>query len=437
MRLARGLAEALVAGHWRVDDLIDRAGCALGGRRRWLRPLVHRLVSAIGPGPRPRAAEVAAFLLADAGFLRACRRNTLALKYGACLPPVMSPAPGGPLAWPVPPLATPGELAALLDLDPGELDWFADVQGRQRRVAAGPLRHYLYRWQAKPSGSARLIEAPKRRLKSIQRRLLDEVLAPIPPHDAAHGFRPGRSVRTYVEAHVGRRVVLKLDLRDFFPAITAARVQALYRTAGYPEAVARVLTGLCTNGVPTSVWEDQACPIRGEEDRRLRRLYQRPHLPQGAPTSPALANLCTYRLDLRLAGLAASAGARYTRYADDLAFSGGRELERGISRFHVHACAIALEEGFVVQTRKTRVMRQGVRQQVAGVVLNEHPNVARHDYDRLKAILHNCVRDGPQGQRGDDRGDFRAHLAGRIAHVGSLNPERGRRLKALFDRIAW
>ena len=292
--------------------------------------------------------------------------------------PVMAPAPGQPAAWPVPALVTPAALAERLKLEPGELDWFADCQSRESRTRAGEerLRHYRYRWQPKRSGGARLVESPKPRLKAIQRVILRAILDGIPPHDAAHGFRTGRSARTHAAPHVGRPVVLTLDLADFFPSISAARVRALFLTAGYPEAVARPLAGLCTNSVPAGVWSDPACPFLGQDLWRVRRLYRQPHLPQGAPTSPALANLAAFRLDARLTGLAASLGAQYTRYADDLAFSGGAELARAVERVVVEVGAIALEEGFAVQHRKTRVMRSGVRQRVTGVVINAHPNVA-------------------------------------------------------------
>ncbi len=130
-------------------------------------------------------------------------------------------------------------------------------------------------------------------------------------------------------------------------------------------------------------------------------------------------------------------GARYTRYADDLAFSGGEELARALERVIVAVGAIALEEGFAVQHRKTRVMRRGVRQRVTGVVINAHPNVARDTYDTLKATLHNCVRHGPAAENRGAHPDFRAHLAGRVAHVVLLNPARGGRLQALFERIVW
>jgi hypothetical protein len=160
-------------------------------------------------------------------------------------------------------------------------------------------------------------------------------------------------------------------------------------------------------------------------------------LPQGSPTSPALANLCAYRLDCRLSALAQKMGAQYTRYADDLAFSGEQELERCARRFQVLVCQVALEEGFEIHTRKSRFMRQGVRQQLAGIVINQHPNPKRRDYDRLKAILYNCARDGPSTHNREDRPDFRAHLLGRIAYVSSINPPRGRKLRQLFDRISW
>src|SRR6266446_1133297 len=228
-------------------------------------------------------------------------------------------------------------------------------------------------------------------------------------------------------------MVLHFDLRDFFPSVRAARVHAVFRTAGYPVPVARLLTGLCTNVVPSDVW--RAAP--GEGNRQPWSLYRFPHLPQGAPSSPALANLCAYRLDCRLAALAHALGASYTRYADDLAFSGGLELARCARRFQVQVCVIALEEGFEVNTRKTRFMRRGLRQQLAGIVLNEQPNIPRDDYERLKAILHNCIRFGPHTQNRDALPDFRSHVRGRIGYVEMINPKRGRKLRSLFEAIRW
>ncbi len=168
-----------------------------------------------------------------------------------------------------------------------------------------------------------------------------------------------------------------------------------------------------------------------------RELYRRVHLPQGAPTSPSLANACSYRVDCRLSGLAHAANAEYTRYADDLAFFGGEDFERRIDRFSTHAAAILSEEGFCVHHRKTRVMRQGVRQHLAGLVINRRVNVMRPDFDRLKAILTNCIRFGPESQNRDSHVSFRSHVEGRVGFVEMVNPEKGKRLRALFDHVQW
>jgi hypothetical protein len=166
-------------------------------------------------------------------------------------------------------------------------------------------------------------------------------------------------------------------------------------------------------------------------------MYRRAHLPQGAPTSPALSNAMAYRLDCRLSGLARVAGAAYTRYADDLAFSGDEEFARGVERFALHAMAVAMDEGFTVHARKTRVQRQGVRQRLAGLVVNERLNVARDEFDRLKAVLTNCVRLGPASQNREGHAAFREHLRGRVGFVESVNPARGAKLRAIFERIVW
>jgi RNA-directed DNA polymerase len=438
---ARGLADAFLNGAWDLDGLVARGGDVLGRRYRWLRPLARRVLASFPETPQHGAARLAEFLEKDDGFRRARLRYELALHLIVWPPPIMTPVPGPPESWPVPAIATPVELARFLELEPTELEWFADCQSRERTSRAETLRHYRYRWVAKSNGSLRLIEAPKPRLKRLQRRVLDTILLPIPPHEAAHGFRPGRSVTTFTAPHIGRTIVLKMDLRDFFVSITSAQVVAVFRTAGYPEAVARLLAGLCTNIVPHKVCRDAS---RAANDLastsatwQAQRPFLQPHLPQGAPTSPALANLAAFRLDSRLTGLARAAGACYTRYADDLVFSGGDVFARSIARFPTHVAAVALEEGFAVQHRKTRVMRQGVSQRAAGIVLNQKLNISRHDYDQLKAILHNCVCHGPEGQNRANVPDLRAHLAGRVAHAVRINPERGARLARLFEQIAW
>ena len=166
-------------------------------------------------------------------------------------------------------------------------------------------------------------------------------------------------------------------------------------------------------------------------------MYMRPHLPQGAPTSPPLANLMAFRLDCRLTGWASSANAVYTRYADDLAFSGGEEFTRVIGRFPAHVAAVAMEEGFSVNHHKTRIKRQGARQRLAGIVVNQKLSLPRHELKLLEAILTNCARRGPESQNREGLPDFRAHLEGRVSFVEMINRSKGHRLREIFRRIQW
>lgn len=409
------IARAFTDGEQTRKAIAVRCRAAIGRVPAWLHALIGEYTASFAVAPRAR--EVVRLLrawepaIADS-LPPGSRAPTLVR--GLVTEPEMRER------WPVPPIVTAGDLADWLSLTPAELEWFADLKGLNHRSGEPRLGHYHYRVLQKRSGGRRLIEAPKPNLKAIQRRILDHMLALVPAHPCSHGFLRKRSIRTFAAPHTGQEVVLRMDLEDFFPSISRARVQGLFRTIGYPERVADLLGGLCTNITPRRIFEEM----------------NHPHLPQGAPTSPAIANLCAFHADCRLAGLAKSAGATYTRYGDDLAFS-GEEFARGARRFSIHAAAILLDEGFEVNHRKTRVMRAGVRQKIAGVVVNERVNVPREDFDRLKAILTNCARLGPASQNRDGHADFRAHLLGRISFVAMVNPARGAKLRAIFDRIDW
>ena len=430
------VADALLAGKPDSDLLLDRLKRVFGGSWRWLRPLCQRYLKQFGADERPRHREVVAFLGSDVGLQRALARYSDVIPGAGWLglPRTMFP---GAERWGLPALETPGDLAKWLGLDPGELRWFADLKALGYKHNAPKLGHYHYRVIRKRFGAVRLIEAPKARLKDRQRQILMWILDKVPPHPAAHGFVKGRSIRTFVRPHVGQRVVLRMDLRDFFPTFGGVRIQNLFRTLGYPEAVADLLGGVCTNQTPLVVWDDMENEFGAANTREVRQVYSRPHLPQGAPTSPALANISFYRMDCRLEALAKCRGGSYTRYADDLAFSGGREFERGVERFGVHVGAILDEEGFRVNHRKTRIMRQGVRQHLGGLVANDKMNVPRHSFEHLKAILTNCVHFGAKSQNRENLPNFRAHLEGRVAFVESINPEKGKRLRTLIQRIRW
>jgi len=203
---------------------------------------------------------------------------------------------------------------------------------------------------------------------------------------------------------------------------------------GYPESVAGLLTGLCTNSTPTDVL---TCGLRRLDDEGTWLRHRTPHLPQGSPTSPALANLAAYRLDARLQGLAWAVSAQYTRNADDLVFSGDRDFQGCLKRLRVLINAIVLDEGFGIRHRKTHVMIAGTRQQVAGIRLNQHANIPRQTFDEFKAILHNCRRFGPDSQNRAGHAHFREHLQGRLAYWSAVCPERMKKLIKIFDQITW
>lgn len=437
-QLLSALAAAFVAGDTDADEIVERSGRVLGRRWRWLRPVAQRYVENFAAQARLRRSEVIQFLAQDSGVQRAWRAHAAELRIAQWTSGTAQMRPvAAATGWNIPQIASVRELAEWLRLSESELEWFADLKGIAARSAEPRRRHYWYSALRKNSGGVRLIEAPKDFLKHIQRKILDEILDAIPVHRVVHGFVKERSIKTFATPHVGRRVVLRIDLKDFFPSFGGRRIQAFFRTAGYPEPVADLLGGLCTTAAPRDVWRQPGLAMTGEEIFAARQVYGRPHLPQGAPSSPALANLSAYRMDCRLSGLARPAEAAYTRYADDLAFSGDEGFERCVERFAVRAAAIALDEGFAVHHRKTRIMRQGVRQHLAGIVANERVNVPRADFDRLKAILTNCVHHGPESQNRENHPAFRMHLEGRVIFVEMINPQKGERLRRIFERIRW
>jgi len=297
------------------------------------------------------------------------------------------------------------------------------------------LHHYTYSWREKRNGTFRLIEAPKVQIRNCQRRILQQVLDKVPAHPAAHGFVRGRSCQSGAAIHVGEQVVVTLDLSDFFLTVPVPRVFGMFRSLGYPSPIARLLTGLCSTVTPPSALP--AWPRPRATDWRERRIYFALHLPQGAPTSPALANLVCWRLDCRLQGLARAFEANYTRYADDLAFSGGSDLADRVGNLLAAVREVVVDEGFTINESKVRIMRASGRQRVTGIVVNEHQNIQREDFDLLKAILHNCHKLGPTSQNHDGHADFRAHLGGRIGWVENLNPARGAKLQRAFKAVDW
>ncbi|MGA5300433.1 reverse transcriptase family protein [Nucisporomicrobium flavum] len=412
--MAAALADAFLAGRWHPAFLERTGRRVLGSRPPWLPVAVAAVLRAYRNPPADRPRELAAFLAAlpGAGGWPLVSRHRIRVRLAVPVRVVR-------MRWDTPRIDDLAALAGFLGFDADELDWYADRKELNRHARDERLRHYRYTWLGR-----RLIEAPKPRLRAVQRRLLDDVLGRLPVHPAAHGFVPGRGPHTFAAAHAGQPVVVRLDLAAFFSTITAGRVYGLLRTAGYPEPVAHTLTALVTTRTPAAV-------LRNAPDWRTAALLRHPHLPQGAPTSPALANLLAYRLDRRLSGLAARFDATYTRYADDLAFSG--PLTGGVAgRLVAAATTVVAAEGFRVHPGKTRIRGRADRQLLTGLVVNDRPAVPRAEYDHLRAVLHDAARNGLAAADRDGRADFAAYLRGRVAWVAHAHPSRAAKLHRLL-----
>ena len=249
--------------------------------------------------------------------------------------------------------------------------------------------------------------------------IFERIVSRLSAEPAAHGFLPGRSILSNARLHAGRAVVVNLDLEGFFPSIGFPRVRKVFERIGYSPAVATILALICTE-----------CPRRTVVlDGTTYHVATGPRgLPQGACTSPGLSNQVARRLDRRLSGLAAKLGLAYTRYADDLTFSGDEGFEGRVGYLMAGVRHIAQDEGFAVNESKTRVQRRNAAQMVTGLVVNDRPGVRRDEVRRLRAILHRARTEGLDRQNRDNLPDFRAWLLGKIAFVRMARPEVGDRL---------
>lgn len=302
---------------------------------------------------------------------------------------------------------------------PPDSDWTrqsgrTSARDRARRTAHSPIRFGLdelvarsglrsedllaarptYRSVRVPkrSGGERVLRVPDAPTKAIQRSLLHSVLDRVPIHPAAHGFERGRSILTNAGPHTGQAIVIRMDLVDFFDSTSEGRVRRMYRVLGWDPETAALLTRLTT--------DDGS-------------------LPQGAPTSPRLANLVNVRLDARLARLAEALGARYTRYADDLTFSFAEADHGAVADLLAATKKIVHQQGYVLHLdRKLQIRRRHHRQMVTGLVVNDHVALPRARRRWLRAVEHHVYSGKPATLTRDQ-------LAGWQAFESMI--ERGRR----------
>lgn len=256
----------------------------------------------------------------------------------------------------------------------------------------------------KKRGGKRIVAAPTECLKALQGLIYQNVLSKIALHTSCQGFRKNTSILTNAKPHTKSDVVINIDLKDFFPSISAARVYSMLSALLKKE-------------------------LNDSEIRLITRAATRKGaLPQGAPTSPVLANIIAKRMDKRLAGMASKSRMRYTRYADDLTFSGKTDSVATLPLIR----QIIKEEGFTISAKKFRIIRHGNRQEVTGLTVNEKVTVPRMKRKWLRAALHHVVNGQPVTLNGKVLSP--KSLRGHVAFIGSVHPELAAKYMPLLDK---
>ncbi len=311
----------------------------------------------------------------------------------------------------LPVFSTAGELSQALGITINQLRFLSF----QRKVSK--VSHYIRFSIPKKTGGLRKISAPKPQIKEAQHWIQRELLHKVELHPAAHGFVPGRSIISNAKPHVDQDVVVNLDLQDFFPTITYPRVKGVFRKLGYSNQVATILASICTEPTVKTIELDSERYYVAQGERLL---------PQGAPTSPAITNIICRRLDARLTKIAIDLGFKYTRYADDLSFSGSGEASQQVGQLLRRVRFVVSQEGFIIHPSKTRIFRKGRRQEVTGLVVNQdHPRIPKDLLRKFRAVLFQVEKDGPKDKCWGNNSDILAALYGFAHFIKMVEPKKG------------
>jgi RNA-directed DNA polymerase len=321
----------------------------------------------------------------------------------------------------LPAFANAEALATAMGITVGELRFLSF----NRQVSR--INHYMRFSIPKKTGGERKISAPMRRLKGAQYWILQNILERVALHESAHGFVHQRSIVSNAKPHVAANLVINMDLKDFFPTITMPRVKGVFQKLGYSEAIASILALLCTEAEVDEIMLDEEKWYVGAGDR---------FLPQGAPTSPAITNILCYRLDCRMEGLAKKFDYTYTRYADDLTFSCNTpDAAKNINAIKKYVLEIVENEGFTLHPNKTKVMRNGAKKEVTGIVVNEKPSLDRKKVRQFRALLHQIDLNGPVGKSWGKGKNLRASLMGFAHYIAMVDAEKGKKYIEKVEQI--
>lgn len=276
---------------------------------------------------------------------------------------------------------------------------------------------------SKKSGGTRLIHAPNKLLRYVQRRLLAEVFTAVEYPDHITAYVPGRNITHAARQHSGNKTFLVIDIKDFFNSTRRSHVTHMLQTEfGYTHVVAAGIADLVT--------------VPHEFDYGKRYV-----VPQGAPTSGAVCNWVAHsRFDRKILALCEKYSMNYTRYADDLAFSNEKKLSnKKTNTFIREVYTILREAGFRPNKKKTRVQRRGRQQRLLGMTINEKPNVMRHKYKQMRARLHHVEHkgfDAVAAEMGVVSGQaLRSQIEGTIHYYRMINPDKANNLHRQLMRI--
>lgn len=288
------------------------------------------------------------------------------------------------------------------------------------------ITHYTRFKISKKTGEERIISAPMPNLKSAQRWILENILEKLEVHNAAHGFCKNRSIVTNAKPHVGADVIVKIDLQNFFQSISYNRVKELFRGFGYSETAATIFGLICTAAEIEEIEIDGKINYIASGNR---------HLPQGSPASPAISNLICRHLDSRLATMAENIGFCYTRYADDLTFSGSGDASRKICYLIKDSKLIITSEGFTVNPNKTKILGKSVQQEVTGIVVNTQLNISKKTLKAFRATLYQIEQEGLSGKKWGNSTNLIAAITGYANYVAMINPSIGAEFQSCVERI--
>lgn len=288
----------------------------------------------------------------------------------------------------------------------------------------------------KKRGGFRVIHSPIRDIKYLQRWILKNILLKIDSHQSSNGFDPKDSIKKNALKHTGKDALLKMDLQRFFDSINEKRIYGIFYSMGYHPNLSVSLAKICTI-LPDSEFKSS---FKKDETKLKNKILnsEEGFLPQGAPTSPKLANLVSRKLDNRLNGLASKNKVDYTRYADDLTFSGEEKTLRKIKSVINH---IILDENFFVNHKKSRIYKRGMPLLVTGVsVHNNKVTVPKKKKKEIEFHLYHCVENGVINhmKKNNIRNrNYKDWLLGNISFIYSIEPDVGKSFFEEFNKIQW